>query len=88
MTDETKRKLPRGIHQLPDGRFRIYVTRQGKPVRLMVTWELLKELKVPVPPTRLQHQSSSDADGRSGRPRFPRSVPHQSMGSGRPVGSI
>jgi integrase len=55
MTNEANRKLPRGIHQMDDGRFRVYVTRNGKPVRLTVTWELLKELRVPVPPTRLQH---------------------------------
>ena len=55
MSDETKKKLPRGIHRLPDGRLRIYATRRGKPVRLTVTWDLLAELKVPVPPTRLAH---------------------------------
>jgi integrase len=54
---ETKKrtKLPRGIHRTADGRFRLYVTRQGKPVRLMVTWDLLLELKVPVPATRLEN---------------------------------
>lgn len=49
------RKLPRGIHRMDDGRLRLYVTRQGKPVRQIVTWELLADLKVPVPETRLQH---------------------------------
>jgi len=49
------RKKLRGIHPMADGRFRLYVTRQGKPVRVIVTWELLAELKVPVPPTRLEH---------------------------------
>ena len=51
----TERKLPRGIRQKDDARFQLYVTRQGKPVRLTVSWALLKELKVPVPPTRLLH---------------------------------
>jgi integrase len=56
MSDETKKKLPRGIHRIPGGeRYRLYVTRQGKPVRLIVTWDLLGELRVPVPPTRLAH---------------------------------
>ena len=50
-----KKKLPRGIRRLPDGRLRIYATRRGKPVRLTVTWGLLAELRVPVPPTRLEH---------------------------------
>jgi integrase len=53
MTNESKRKLPRGIHQTSDGRFRIYATRQGKPVRLTVTWDLLSQLRVPIPSTRL-----------------------------------
>jgi integrase len=55
VSDETRKKLPRGIHRTADGRFRLYVTRGGKPVRIIVTWELLAELKVPVPPTRLAH---------------------------------
>ena len=48
-----KKKLPRGIRRLPDGRLRIYATRRGKPVRLTVTWGLLAELRVRVPPTVL-----------------------------------
>lgn len=52
MKDE-KKKLPRGIHRLPDGRFYLYVTRNGKPHQPVVTWELLTALKVPVPETRL-----------------------------------
>jgi integrase len=55
VNDKTKKKLPRGIHRTADGRIRLYVTRQGKPVRLMVTWDLLIELKVPVPATRLEN---------------------------------
>jgi hypothetical protein len=50
-----KKKPPRGVHWLPDGRLPIYATHRGKPVRLTVTWDLLAELKVPVPPTRLEH---------------------------------
>ena len=42
------KRLPRGIHRLPDGRLRIYVTRRGRPVRRTVTWSLCQELKVPV----------------------------------------
>jgi integrase len=42
------KKLPRGIHRLDDGRLRVYVTSRRKPVRRTVTWQLLKELKVPV----------------------------------------
>jgi integrase len=57
MRNEKKRKLPRGVRQLPDGRFSLYVTRGGKPVRVIVTWELLGELRVPVSPTRLDHPS-------------------------------
>jgi len=53
---ETKgRRLPRGIHRTDDGRFRLYVTRQGRPVRQIVTWECLQSLQVPVPQTRLGH---------------------------------
>jgi integrase len=60
MSDETKKrprrgKLPRGIHRTDDGRYRLYATRQGKPVRVIVTWDLLGELRVPVPLTRLEH---------------------------------
>jgi len=50
MRDERK-KLPRGIHQRPDGRFRLYVTQCGKPYQPLVTWELLTELGVKVPET-------------------------------------
>jgi integrase len=57
MRNEKKRKLPRGVRKLPDGRFSLYVTRGGKPVRVIVTWELVGELRVPVPPTRLEHPS-------------------------------
>lgn len=46
MNDETKKK---NITRLPDGRYRLYTTRQGKPVRVIVTWTLLNELEVPVP---------------------------------------
>jgi integrase len=46
-------KLPRGIHRLPDGRFRLYVTRNGRPYQPLLTWTLLNELRVPVPQTRL-----------------------------------
>ncbi len=53
---ETKgRRLPRGIHRTDDGRFRLYVTRRGRPVRQIVTWECLQSLQVPVPQTRLGH---------------------------------
>lgn len=50
MSDERK-SLPRGIHQRPDGRFRLYVTQCGKPYQPLVTWELLTELGVKVPET-------------------------------------
>jgi integrase len=60
VSDETRKKqqakLPRGIHRMADGRFRLYVTRQGKPVRVIVSWALLAELKVPMlAPTRNLH---------------------------------
>ena len=42
------RKLPRNIHRLHDGRFWVYTPRRGRPVRNIVTWELLTKLKVPV----------------------------------------
>ena len=42
------RNLPRGIHRLPDSRYWCYTTRRGRPVRNIVTWELLTKLKVPV----------------------------------------
>jgi hypothetical protein len=45
-----KKKLPRGIHRLPDSRYWCYTTRRGRPVRQIVSWELLKKLKVPVEP--------------------------------------
>lgn len=44
------KKLPRCIHRLPDGRFFTYTTRAGRPVRNIVTWELLTRLRIPVPP--------------------------------------
>jgi integrase len=47
------KKLPRGIRRLPDGRFHLYVTRNGKPHQPVVSWKLLIALKVPVPKTRL-----------------------------------
>jgi integrase len=50
--DDTKNKMQRlekGIHRLPDGRFRIYYTAStGDPVRVIVDWDLLTELKVEV----------------------------------------
>src|SRR5437868_4651896 len=55
MNNKKARRLPRGVRQLGDGRYLVYVTRRGKPVRLTVTWGLLAELRVPVPPTRLEH---------------------------------
>jgi integrase len=48
------KKLPRGIRRRPDGRFRLYVTRNGKGMQPLVSWSLLVELGVPVPTTRLQ----------------------------------
>jgi integrase len=56
-----KKKLPRGVRRLDDGRFVLYVTRQGKPVRKILTWDLLKELKVPVDETRLAQPGVSHA---------------------------
>ena len=44
-----KKRLARGITKLPDGRFRLYATRQRAPLRVIVSWELLDHLKVPVP---------------------------------------
>src|SRR5439155_7321505 len=57
MTEETKKKkkVPRGIRRLPDGRFTLYATRRGRPLRVIVTWRLLGDLNVPVPATRLRH---------------------------------
>jgi integrase len=52
MKDE-KKKLPRGIHRMPDGRFRLYVTRDGRAHQPLLTWTLLNELRVPVAETRL-----------------------------------
>ena len=51
MSDTTKlQRVEKGIHQLPDGRFRIYYTAStGEPVRKIVDWDLLTELKVEVP---------------------------------------
>jgi integrase len=46
MNDEKKKK---NITRLPDGRYRLYATRNGRPMRVIVTWTLLGELKVPVP---------------------------------------
>lgn len=49
MSDEKKtKKLPRGIRLLESGVYRLYVTRNGRPYQPQVTWELLKELGVPV----------------------------------------
>src|SRR5207253_7383832 len=48
-------KVPRGIRRLPDGRFTLYATRRGRPLRVIVTWRLLGDLNVPVPATRLRH---------------------------------
>ena len=42
------RKLPRNIHRLNDGRFWVYTTRRGRPVRNIVSWELLTKLRIPV----------------------------------------
>ena len=51
-----KRKLPRGIRLLENGVYRLYTTRNGRPFQPQVTWELLKDLGVPVPAKcRLQH---------------------------------
>lgn len=56
---QTRRKLPkppRGIHLLENGVYRLYTTRNGRRYQPQVTWELLKELGVPVPPNcRLQY---------------------------------
>jgi len=55
MNDE-KKKLPRGIRRLENGVYRLYVTRNGRPYQPQVTWELLKDLGVPVPAKcRLPH---------------------------------
>ena len=51
------RKLPSRVRKLPDGRPSLYETSGGRPVRVIVTWELLGELRVPVPPTRIEHPS-------------------------------
>jgi integrase len=57
MSDEKKtKKLPRGIRFLENGVYRLYTTRNGRPYQPQVTWELLKDLGVPVPERcRLQH---------------------------------
>lgn len=57
MSDEKQqKKLPRGIRLLENGVYRLYVTRGGRPYQPQVTWDLLKELGVPVPPKcRLPH---------------------------------
>lgn len=53
---KTKGKLPRGIHLLRNGVYRLYTTRNGRPYQPQVTWELLKDLGVPVSAScRLQH---------------------------------
>ncbi|MFZ2003163.1 MAG: tyrosine-type recombinase/integrase [Candidatus Sulfotelmatobacter sp.] len=53
---KTKGKLPRGIHLLRNGVYRLYTTRNGRPYQPQVTWELLKDLGVPVPANcRLEH---------------------------------
>jgi integrase len=54
VSDETRKKkmprLPRGIQRRPDGRLRLYTTDvNGKPHQPIVTWDLLKKLKVPTP---------------------------------------
>jgi integrase len=54
MKNEAK-KMPRGVRMLPEGRLAIYATKNGKPMRHIVTWELLDRLKVAVGPTRLTH---------------------------------
>jgi hypothetical protein len=46
------RKLQRGIHKLADQRYWVYTTSpKGRPQRRIVSWELLKKLKVPVEST-------------------------------------
>jgi integrase len=57
MSDEKNtKKLPRGIHLLENGVYRLYTTRNGRAYQPQVTWALLKDLGVPVPPKcRLQH---------------------------------
>ena len=46
---DQKKKLPRGIHLLPSGLYRLCVKRNGKRYQPQVTWDLLGELKVEVP---------------------------------------
>jgi integrase len=57
MSDEKNtKKLPRGIHLLENGVYRLYTTRNGRAYQPQVTWALLKDLGVPVPAKcRLQH---------------------------------
>jgi integrase len=56
MMNEKKKKLPRGIHLLGTGVYRLYTTRNGGRYQPQVTWTLLKTLGVPVPANcRLQH---------------------------------
>ncbi len=56
MNEKKNKKLPRGIHLLDNGMYRLYTTRAGRRYQPQVTWELLKNLGVPVPANcRLQH---------------------------------
>lgn len=48
MNDERK-KLPRGIHVLANGMYRLCIKHDGRRFQPQVTWELLKDNGIPVP---------------------------------------